>query len=151
MFKNITKLSLVLGLVLVSIVAISAPVYAVCTGDNSAQGQVIQGIGQTTTSDCTGPGVDSTITTVVDILSYVVGIVALFMIVFSGFQFITSGGNSNAVSKARNALLYSIIGLLMVALAQFLVHFVLNAAVDSTVTPITPVVKTEIKSQSSPQ
>ncbi len=63
---------------------------------------------------------------IVDTLSVIVGIITVFMIIIAGLQFITSGGDSNRVSKARTALTYSIIGLLVVALAQFLVRFVLN-------------------------
>jgi hypothetical protein len=48
------------------------------------------------------------------------------MIVFGGFKYITSGGDSNNVSGAKNTIIYAIIGLVIVALAQLIVHFVLN-------------------------
>ncbi len=73
---------------------------------------------------------ESTITKVikaaVEILSFVVGAAAIIMVIISGFRFITSGGDSNRVSSARSALIYALIGIAVVALAQFLVHFVLN-------------------------
>jgi hypothetical protein len=43
-------------------------------------------------------------------------------------RYITSGGDSTKVSGAKNTLIYAIIGLIIVALAQLIVHFVLGQA-----------------------
>ncbi len=64
--------------------------------------------------------------TIVNILSVIVGIVAVIMIIVGGFRYITSGGDSGNVSSAKNTLIYAIVGLIIVALAQFIVHFVLS-------------------------
>ena len=63
---------------------------------------------------------------IVNILSIVVGVVAVIMIIYGGFRYITSGGESGSVSGAKNTLIYAIVGLVIVALAQFIVHFVLD-------------------------
>jgi len=63
---------------------------------------------------------------VVNIFSIIVGIIAVIMIIFGGFKYITSGGDSGNVSGAKNTLIYAIVGLVIVALAQFIVRFVLN-------------------------
>jgi len=63
---------------------------------------------------------------VVNIFSVIVGIIAVIMIIFGGFKYITSGGDSGNVSGAKNTLIYAIVGLIIVALAQFIVRFVLN-------------------------
>lgn len=73
--------------------------------------------------------------TTVNIMSLVVGIVAVIMIIYGGLRYITSGGDSGAVGNAKNTLIYAIIGLVIVALAQVIVHFVLNAALNNTATP----------------
>lgn len=65
-------------------------------------------------------------TRVVNFLSVLVGIVAVIMIIFGGFRYITSGGDSGNVSSAKNTLIYAIVGLIIVALAQFIVRFVLD-------------------------
>jgi hypothetical protein len=62
----------------------------------------------------------------VNIFSAVVGVVAVIMIIFGGFRYITSGGNDTSVTGAKNTILYAIIGLIVVALAQLIVHFVLK-------------------------
>jgi hypothetical protein len=48
------------------------------------------------------------------------------MIIWGGFKYITSGGDSNNVSGAKNTIIYAIIGLVIVALAQLIVHFVIS-------------------------
>lgn len=63
---------------------------------------------------------------IVNILSIIVGVVAVIMIIIGGFRYITSGGESSNVSGAKNTLIYAIVGLVIVALAQFIVHFVLS-------------------------
>jgi Type IV secretion system pilin len=65
---------------------------------------------------------------IVNIFSIVVGAVAVIMIIYGGFRYITSGGDTNKVGSAKNTLIYAIIGLIIVALAQVIVHFVLNTS-----------------------
>jgi hypothetical protein len=70
--------------------------------------------------------VDTIITTVINIFSLVVGVVSVIMIIIGGLKYITSGGDSGNVSGAKNTILYAIIGLVIVALAQVIVKFVLG-------------------------
>jgi hypothetical protein len=70
------------------------------------------------------------ITRVVNLFSVIVGIVAVIMIIVGGFKYITSGGDSSNVSDAKNTILYAIVGLIIVALSQFLVRFVLSQATN---------------------
>jgi hypothetical protein len=53
------------------------------------------------------------------------------MIVYGGLRYVTSGGSSEGVGNAKNIIIYAIIGLIIVALAQAIVHFVLNAALNN--------------------
>ncbi|MCL4358014.1 pilin [Patescibacteria group bacterium] len=69
----------------------------------------------------------------INILSIIVGAAAVIMLIYGAFKYITSGGESNSVSSAKNTLLYAIIGLVIVFLAQVIVHLVLNTA-NSVVT-----------------
>lgn len=61
----------------------------------------------------------------VNIFSAIVGVIAVIMIIVGGLKYITSGGDSSKVGSAKNTLLYAIIGLIIVALAQVIVHFVI--------------------------
>lgn len=66
-------------------------------------------------------------TTIIKYFSYIVGVIAIIFILYGGFKYITSGGDSSKVTTAKNAIIYAIIGLIIVALAQFIVNFVLGA------------------------
>ena len=69
---------------------------------------------------------DSTIKNIVNILSAAVGVVAVIMIMIGGFRYVTSSGNPEAAKGARNTIVYAVIGLVVVAVAQVIVHFVLG-------------------------
>ena len=92
----------------------------ICTGSN---------VGSSTSSCTTNSSTDSLkklAASIISVFSILVGVVAVIMVIFGGFKYITSGGDSNSVSGAKNTLIYAIVGLIIVALAQFIVHFVLN-------------------------
>ena len=65
-------------------------------------------------------------TLVINILSWVVGILSVIMIIIAGFRYVTSGGKNESVTGAKNTILYAIVGLVIVALAQVIVRFVLS-------------------------
>lgn len=96
-----------------------------CTGIGDATGS-----GDTTCGTEGAGGDNSTITNlltkIVNIFTLVVGIIAVLMIIIGGFKYITSGGESSNISGAKNTIIYAIIGLIIVALAQVIVHFVVN-------------------------
>ena len=53
------------------------------------------------------------------------GILAVVMIIIAGVQMTTSAGNSAAVAKAKNTLMWAIVGLIVIVLAYAIVSFVL--------------------------
>lgn len=69
---------------------------------------------------------ETTINTIVNILSAVVGIVAVVMIIIGGFKYITSGGDSGNITSAKHTIIYALVGLIIVALAQVIVRFILS-------------------------
>lgn len=82
-------------------------------------------------ADCSGSGdatsrINDLIRTIINLLSAIVGVVAVIMIIFGGLRYITSGGNDANVTSAKNTILYAIIGLIIVALSQVLVRFTLS-------------------------
>ena len=89
--------------------------------------------GSSTTNDCAttkvndaGNGLASLASDIINLFSIVVGVISVIMIIVGGFRYVTSGGESNNVSSAKNTIIYAIIGLVIVALAQFIVKFVLS-------------------------
>lgn len=90
----------------------------------------------TTDTDCISEGqaedsVNSIITTVINVFSLVVGVVSVIMIIVGGFKYITSAGDSGGVSSAKNTILFAIVGLVIVALAQVIVRFVLGKVTEA--------------------
>lgn len=138
--KKIAVLSTALALVLVPVAA-PVLVSADTTSGTDIQNNIACGtdlsIDQTTNcnaqSDTSGGAskVNSIITTIVRVFSAIVGVISIIMIIVGGFQYITSGGDSNKITNAKNTIVYALIGLVFVALAQFLVQFVLNKVAGS--------------------
>jgi hypothetical protein len=117
----------------------AAPVFAqsaqqqinsgLCTGSNLEFTEDTSGA-DCSTSDATEK-INNLIHTIVNLLSAIVGIVAVVMIIVGGLRYITSGGNDASVTGAKNTILYAIIGLIIVALAQILVRFTLSKVTNS--------------------
>lgn len=70
--------------------------------------------------------IDKFVTLAINIFSWVVGVVAVIAIIIGGFKYITSGGDAGGVTGAKNTILYAIVGLIIVAVAQLIVKFVLG-------------------------
>jgi len=77
-------------------------------------------------------GLTGIIKEVINVLSVVVGVVAVIMIIVGGFRYITSGGKQESVTAAKNTILYAVIGLVIVALAQIIVRFVLTKTTSTS-------------------
>ncbi len=85
--------------------------------------------GDATNADCSaGSETDltNTIQKGIDLISIVVGIIAVLMIIIGGIRFVVSNGDSNKVTTAKNTIVYALIGLILVALSQVIVKFVLS-------------------------
>ncbi len=59
-------------------------------------------------------------------LSYVAGIIGLVMIMIGGVRYATSTGDPKKVSQAKNTILFAIVGLVVAASAQLIVHFAIK-------------------------
>lgn len=83
----------------------------------------------TASADCdatAGSRVQTVLKLALNVFSFVVGFIAIIMIIIGGLKYITSGGDPNSVNGAKNTILYAAIGLVIVALAQFIVRFVIE-------------------------
>jgi hypothetical protein len=126
--KRIIILTLMIFGLISPVLLPATPTYAACPG--GSRGEVLTGIGATD-AECDTKGdsqVQKTLRTVVNLLGLIAGIVAVIMVILSGFKYITSGGDSSKVASAKSSLIYALVGVAIVALSQFLVHFVITAA-----------------------
>lgn len=71
-------------------------------------------------------GSDGVMTKVINLLLFIIGVVAVIMIIYGGIQYTTSAGDTGKVTNAKNTILYSVVGLVVALLAYALVNFVLK-------------------------
>jgi len=63
---------------------------------------------------------------IVNIVFALAASIALLMVVVGGFRYVVSNGDPNATASAKNTIMYSIIGLLVVMSAYAIVTFVVK-------------------------
>ena len=68
----------------------------------------------------------SSINTIIDLLFYTVGIIAVIVIIVGGIKFITADGDASKVKGARETIMYAVIGLVVAMMSYAIVGFVLG-------------------------
>jgi hypothetical protein len=68
----------------------------------------------------------SSVKVIVNTLLYVLGAVAVIMIILGGIRYTISMGDAKNVEAAKNTILYSVVGLVVALLAYAIVNFVLS-------------------------
>ncbi|MBR2726087.1 hypothetical protein IKE87_02365 [Candidatus Saccharibacteria bacterium] len=63
---------------------------------------------------------------VTNVILYIVGIIAVIMLIIGGIKYVISGGDAKKVTDAKNTVLYAIIGLVIAFLAFAIVNFVIS-------------------------
>lgn len=147
MLKKIKQLSVTLAAALLLAVPMLVPVAvhadttiedSLCSGILVANGANNQADTPGTAKDCKddkdsdNSGLNKIIRLVINLFSLIVGAVSIIMIIFGGFKYVTSGGSDSNVGEAKKTILYALIGLVIVALAQVIVRFVLTKAANIT-------------------
>lgn len=62
---------------------------------------------------------------VINTLLFLVGIIAVIVIIVNGIRFVTSNGNSDQVTSARNGVIYAMVGIAVAVMAYAIVRFIL--------------------------
>jgi len=65
------------------------------------------------------------IQTIINLVLGIAGAAALLVMTMAGFRYVTSRGSANDVSQAKDAILYSLIGLVVIISAYTIVNFVI--------------------------
>jgi len=123
--KKVAPIVLATMLVFVAALFVSQNTFAssIIDGVNAAKGD-----GQPTVLF----GSDGIVTTATNILLFVVGALSVIMIIVGGLRYVVSGGNSTAVTAAKNTILYAIVGLVISFLAYAVINFVINTLAPGT-------------------
>jgi len=77
-------------------------------------------------------GKNSVFVAIVNTLLFVIGAVAVVMLVYGGIRYTISGGDQKAVTDAKNTILYAVIGIVVAVMAYAIVNFVLTSINNGT-------------------
>ena len=69
----------------------------------------------------------SGVTTIINAVIGILGLVSVVVMIIGGVNYMTSSGDAGKVKKAKDTILYGLIGLIVCALAFALVNWVLGA------------------------
>lgn len=134
MIKKIKQLAI--SLTALALLAVPVMVPASAFAANTLNTDLCEGIEQaftttpaTGTCDTSGDNeIGRILRRVTEIFTMIVGAVSVIMIIYGGFRYITSGGDSAKVTTAKNTIMYALIGLIIVAVAQVIIRFVFREA-----------------------
>ena len=68
----------------------------------------------------------STLQTVLQIFFGIMGALAVLFVVIGGFRYTISAGDAEDMSKAKNTIIYAVVGLIVALFAEALVTFVIS-------------------------
>jgi hypothetical protein len=74
-----------------------------------------------------GTKLEDMIKIIVNVLLFLLGAIAVIMIIIGGIRYATSGGDASATKSAKDTILYAVIGLVVAILAYAIVNFILGA------------------------
>lgn len=101
------------------------PTAAHAATDLSLQNGADSSKGKDQQSDLFGDnGVFKTIT---NVLLFIIGAISVIMLIIGGIRYVVSGGDSSAVTSAKNTILYAVVGIVVAILAYALVNFVIGS------------------------
>ena len=84
------------------------------------------------TSESNTKDLMKTLNTIINVVIGVIGFVAVVVIILGGVQYTTSAGDPGKVKKAKDTILYGIIGLVVALLAFAIVNFVLSSILKTS-------------------
>lgn len=85
-----------------------------------------------------GPGCDSTtgaesyIGDIINTVLFIAGVLAVIMLIYGGISYTISAGDSGKITKAKNIIMYSVVGLVVAILAYAIVNFIVGRFAGST-------------------
>jgi magnesium-transporting ATPase (P-type) len=75
------------------------------------------------------PELEDGIKDIVNVLLFILGAIAVIMIIIGGIRYTTSNGDASNIKAAKDTILYAVIGLIVAILAYAIVNFVVGAFV----------------------
>lgn len=63
---------------------------------------------------------------VINLMLFIVGVLAVIMLIWGGIRYVISGGDATKVKDAKNTILYAIVGLIVAILGYAVVNWVIS-------------------------
>lgn len=128
MKQLLTKISLSLALM---VGLLGGPVLAAATVSAQPVDQVANTVSQIKSgvNSAGGGGQPQLVPTfkkIIDVLLFIIGLIAVLMIIIGGLRYVVSGGDSSATKGAKDTILYAVIGLIVAIMAYGIVNFVVG-------------------------
>lgn len=116
------------GVAMISPAAAEVTKQFICPNGKAASGASYAEVCNDTNDGVTGQQTDlmSVLNVVINVVLGVIGFIAVAMIIMGGISFTTSQGDAAKTTKARNTILYGVVGLVIALLAFAIVNFVLS-------------------------
>lgn len=99
---------------------VSLPVYA------DAKDEVKKGADMTNSGGSAKQDLPDIITTIINVMLFIAGALAVIMIIYGGIRYITAHGDEKQVKVAKDTIVYSVVGLIIAIIAYALVTFIFN-------------------------
>lgn len=81
--------------------------------------------------DDTGTALTDNIVAIINAVIGILGLVCVVVMIIGGVNYMTSSGDAGKVKKAKDTILYGLIGLIVCVLAFAIVNFVITNIIDS--------------------
>ena len=117
------KVALLIGTLMIPMLAVgvsvisSDGVFALSLSDGLGAAEGAQGLARDTDGN-------SIVTTIINILLWLVVILSVIMLIFGGIKYATSAGSSEKITSAKNTITYAIIGLIIAVFSWALISWI---------------------------
>lgn len=133
MKNGVYRKGVMVATALIAVVSLAGNVNAENVGSNCPEGSLRQTYSKSI-SECNiaenhagSNDLMKTINTIIDVVLGILGILAVAYIIYGGFMFTTAAGDPAKTKKARETIMYGVIGLVVALLAFAIVNFVLTS------------------------
>jgi Type IV secretion system pilin len=100
------------------------PFAGIDCSSNGGDGSAVCGTRGETADPVTGP--DGILVKVTNLVSLVAGVAAVIFLILSGLKYVSSQGDAGEVSKAKQSIIYALVGIAVIALARQIINFVVG-------------------------
>jgi hypothetical protein len=110
-----------------------AVILFVCIDSALAQPDIVEGteaVGEAT--GLTAEPLSLVIGRIIRIFLSVLGVIALIIVLYGGFIYMTAGGDADRVAKAKKILINGLIGLIIILSAYAITSYIINRLMEAT-------------------